>query len=138
MWYFSSRDIAVAGVLGREFFWYEGVLWRENVIGMMQEGSVAESPRLFKTLVVLGGNDQVVPTSKVWRYLTNGAEATHRSSTIKEDGGKADGIWESDDGSLKVVNYLPLDHAQVFISRRARQYVAAEITRLSAGAPRVG
>ncbi len=133
MWYFSSRDLAVAGVLGREFFWYEGVLWREDIVGAMRDANRGGSSRLLPTLVVLGGNDQIVPTGKVWRYLTNGTDGTH-STTAAEDGGGADGIWESNDGSLKVINYLPLDHAQIFVSRKARQFVAAEIARLSAEA----
>ncbi|KAF8343122.1 uncharacterized protein EI90DRAFT_3115609 [Cantharellus anzutake] len=132
LWYFSSRDIAVAGVLGREFFWHEGVAWRENIVGVMQEEPIGGSPRLLSTLVVLSGKDQIVPAGKVWRYLTNGASDIQCSTGLREDDDKAARIWENDDHSLKVVCYPSLDHAQILASRKKMRLVVARIVQFSA------
>ncbi|KAF7353808.1 AB hydrolase-1 domain-containing protein [Mycena venus] len=38
LWYFASRDLHVARVLGRCFFWEEGCIWREDLRRFSSEG----------------------------------------------------------------------------------------------------
>jgi len=38
LWYFASRDADVARTLFRSFFWYEGGMWREEVVAFLRWG----------------------------------------------------------------------------------------------------
>jgi pimeloyl-ACP methyl ester carboxylesterase len=85
LWYFASRDPDVARALSRHFFWAEVVLWKEELEGK-------------RVAVSLSGEDQIVPTRHVWRYLTGRQELDRR--------------WSRD--GLEVLYYPKLDHATVF------------------------
>lgn len=59
IWYFSSRDLGIATLLARRFFWAQGALWKED-------------PELSsrEVVVVLSDGDQIIAADKVWGYLT--------------------------------------------------------------------
>jgi pimeloyl-ACP methyl ester carboxylesterase len=57
--YFASTDICVSHTLSRHFFWYENILWKEDLEGR-------------NVTVSLAGNDLIVDTESVGRYLTTG------------------------------------------------------------------
>jgi pimeloyl-ACP methyl ester carboxylesterase len=88
LWYFASRDPDVARALSRHFFWAEVVLWKEVLEGK-------------KVAVSLSGEDQIVPTKHVWRYLT-----------CQEEPGRR---WSRN--GLEVLYHPKLDHAMVFDAR---------------------
>lgn len=97
LWYFSSRDPDVAHALGRHFFWTENVLWREELKGRV-------------VAVALSGQDQVVNSEAVWRYLTRG-----ESEDGEEPSGHRDWRRRGEGGSdLEVLWYPELDHAMIF------------------------
>jgi hypothetical protein len=101
LWYFASRDADVARTLFRSFFWFEGGMWREEVVAFLrwrgkrsETGDVKSLATTYhdeveddasltpptqattnqqqrKMAVVLGGSDQIIPTEAIRRYLTN-------------------------------------------------------------------
>ena len=85
LWYFSSRDPDVSRTLSRHFFWTENILWKED----LQDKIVA---------VVLSGQDQVVNTEAVRKYLT------------EEDEERT--YWRRE--RMEVLCYPDLDHAMIF------------------------
>ncbi|KAK0214160.1 hypothetical protein IW262DRAFT_1279152 [Armillaria fumosa] len=92
LWYFASRDTDVGRTLARHFFWAENVLWKEDLQGE-------------NTAVVLSGEDQIVPTAKVWQYLTDQPRTKER--------------WVKEDGKLEVLHFDDADHATVFERKKA-------------------
>ena len=61
LWYFASRDADVSRALSRHFFWAENVLWKEEL-------------ECRRVAVVLSGDDQIVNSEEVRRYLTGEQE----------------------------------------------------------------
>merc|ERR1712048_1173193 len=57
LYYFVSKELYIAHSLARNFFWHQCILWPEQL------------PAGVPTLVVLSGNDSIVPTHSVRRYL---------------------------------------------------------------------
>merc|ERR1711920_481510 len=55
--YFAARELFIANSLSRNFFWFENVLWPEQL---------GAKP----SLVVLSGCDAIVPAHSIRRYLT--------------------------------------------------------------------
>jgi pimeloyl-ACP methyl ester carboxylesterase len=70
LWYFASRDMGVSHSLSRHFFWNNSILWKED----LEERKVA---------VILSGEDQIVNTKEVWRYLTG--QKSEEPSTAWKD-----------------------------------------------------
>ncbi|CCG84762.1 protein of unknown function [Taphrina deformans PYCC 5710] len=58
-WYFVSNEPGIAWFLGRGFFWFENVLWLDEV------------PKSCDLTVYLSENDMIVDIPSVFRYLTN-------------------------------------------------------------------
>ncbi|THH13832.1 hypothetical protein EW146_g6434 [Bondarzewia mesenterica] len=97
LWYFASRDPDIAHALARHFFWFENLLWKEELHGR-------------KVVVSLAENDQIVDAGEVRRYLTGEDESKER--------------WTKDD--LEVLFHPSLDHASVF-DIRERWMVLIEV-----------
>jgi len=95
LWYFASRDADIARALARHFFWFENVLFREDVVG----------PGRPPVAVSLSGRDQIVDARAVWGYLTDGEEEVGSSSLQRRR-------WARD--GLEVLYFPELDHATVF------------------------
>ncbi|KAG7444645.1 uncharacterized protein BT62DRAFT_951638 [Guyanagaster necrorhizus] len=104
LWYFASRDADVGRTLARHFFWAENVMWKEDL-----EGENAA--------VVLSGEDQIVPTRKVWEYLTDQPHGRER--------------WVKEDGKLEVLYFDGADHATVFAKRTSRTGMTEVLQRFS-------
>jgi pimeloyl-ACP methyl ester carboxylesterase len=100
LWYFASRDADIARALARHFFWFENILFREDVMG---DGRP-------QVAVSLAGRDQIVDARAVWGYLTEGEEAGSGSGSR--------GRWARD--GLEVLYFPELDHATVFDARADR------------------
>jgi hypothetical protein len=75
LWYFASRDADVSRALSRYFFWTENVLWKEELEGR-------------RVGVVLSGEDQIVNSEEVRRYLTGEQDMTGEREICRK--------WEKD------------------------------------------
>ncbi len=104
LWYFASRDADVGRTLARHFFWAENVLWKEDLQGE-------------NAAVVLSGEDQIVPTAKVWEYLTDQPRTEER--------------WVKEDGKLEVLHFDGADHATVFERKKACTGMTEVLQRLA-------
>jgi pimeloyl-ACP methyl ester carboxylesterase len=62
LYYFASMDMGVSHTLSRHFFWNENVLWKKNMAGR-------------KVTVSLSGQDLIVNTEAVGRYLTRDSKS---------------------------------------------------------------
>ncbi|KAK0470354.1 uncharacterized protein EV420DRAFT_1499974 [Desarmillaria tabescens] len=104
LWYFASRDADVGRTLARHFFWTENVLWKEDLQGE-------------NAAVVLSGEDQIVPTAKVWEYLTEQPQIEER--------------WVKENGKLEVLYFDGADHATVFERKTACTGMIEVLQRLA-------
>ena len=93
LYYFASMDMGVAHTLARRFFWSENILWKEDVQG-----------RLLS--VALSGQDLIVDTLTVGRYLANGHIGTLQDEDWQEQ------PWKGEDFDLLWFQHK--DHAQIF------------------------
>lgn len=100
LWYFASRDPDIARALSRHFFWAENVLWREDLAGR-------------DTAVVLCGEDQIVDSREVRRYLTGTDDVSSR--------------WQGD--GLEVLYYPTLDHSNQFHHEKCRRPMVEVLSR---------
>lgn len=100
IWYFTSRDISVAALLQRRFFWSGGVLWRDD--GVL---------RSRRSLILLAGQDQIISSLQVWKYLTGTpiSEYDARGGEIPKE------TVEWTDDELRVILNIKLDHAQILM-----------------------
>ena len=100
MWYFASRDADIARALGRHFYWFENVLFREELEGK-------------KVAVSVAGQDQIIDGPGVRKYLTGGEEEQP--------------YWEKD--GLEVLWHPELDHATVFDTVERRKTLLDVVAR---------
>jgi pimeloyl-ACP methyl ester carboxylesterase len=153
LYYFASMDMGVSHTLSRHFFWFENVLWKEDIEGR-------------NATVSLARKDLIVDTEAVSRYLTSGnlsRNTSTASSTILidakgtrddeaklitgqmrevvgEDAEEAAAAWKESMWKGKGIDMLwfdNLDHGQVFerpatrrpLVRAIRGYCAQEVPR---------
>lgn len=102
LWYFASRDPDISRALSRHFFWTDNILWKEELRGR-------------EVAVVLSGEDQIVPSAEVWRYLTEEKDITAR--------------WSGD--GLEVLFAPGLDHAQIFDTQERRRPLLEIVRRFT-------
>lgn len=137
LFYFGSLDPNVAYTLGRHFHWKQNLLWREQIVDLVQKG--------VRVTVSLASRDLIVDTQAVGAYLTQHRVPDpivkqdsdgHESMTLEtERNGKADTwkhrAWEGK--GLEVLWYEGLDHAQVFDTRASRARLTNVIVGYSLG-----
>nr|POF07170.1 hypothetical protein CFP56_31794 [Quercus suber] len=125
LWFFAAKDPGVAYTLGRHFFWSENLLWREQIVEMIDNG--------MRVTVSLGSRDLIVDTPAVGRYLMkhtipdpvmkqDGRGATHMALDSK--GGEKGEEWKNkawQGRGLEVLWFEGLDHAQVFDTESTRR-----------------
>jgi pimeloyl-ACP methyl ester carboxylesterase len=120
LWYFASRDADIARALSRHFFWFESVLFREDVLRSAgaKDGGGREAVSTHKPMpvtVMLAGRDQIVDAPAVRAYLTGCDEqVTHPT----EGAERSPSRWAQDE--LEVLYYPELDHATVLDTPRRR------------------
>nr|POF22361.1 hypothetical protein CFP56_36446 [Quercus suber] len=125
LWYFAAKDPGVAYTLGRHFFWSENLLWREQIMEMVDNG--------MRVTVSLGSRDLIVDTPAVGKYLM---KHTIPDPVVKKDdaGGtrmalESEGSGPAEDWKtrawrgrgLEVLWFEGLDHAQVFDTEDTRR-----------------
>ena len=96
LYYFGSMDMGVSHTLARRFFWSENILWKEDV----KERALTVS---------LAGQDLIVDTPTVARYLTDTRDAGSGMEWQER-------LWKGQ--GLDVLWFPHLDHAQVFDRKR--------------------
>ena len=117
LWYFASRDADIARALGRHFFWFENVLFREDVMG----AGPAAGEKKPHVAVSLAGRDQIVDAHAVWGYLTDGERR------VDSDSPGSPTRWARD--GLEVLYFPKLDHATVFDKRGDRAALLEVLSR---------
>lgn len=93
LYYFASMDMGVAHTLGRRFFWSENILWKDDVHGR-------------RLTVALSGQDLIVDTRTVGRYLADCQHGTCQDEDWQERPWKGDGV--------DILWFEQKDHAQIF------------------------
>ncbi|MCJ1390005.1 hypothetical protein MMC18_002863 [Xylographa bjoerkii] len=97
LYYFASMDMGVAHTLARRFFWSENILWKEDIDGR-------------RLSVALSGQDLIVDTQTVGRYLTDSHVGRLRDEEWQERPWKGEG--------LDLLWFQHKDHAQIFDNER--------------------
>jgi len=111
LWYFASRDADIARALSRHFFWFECVLFREDVLSSAGAAGGEGERSVMPVAVSLAGRDQIVDAPAVHAYLTSGEQCTQGTAGEPSH-------WAQDE--LEVLYYPELDHATVFDTRQRR------------------
>ena len=111
LWYFASRDIGVSHTFSRHFFWSDNILWKKDLEGR-------------KVAVLLSGEDQIVNTREVWKYLT-GQKHSEPTETWEDITVRLQyriiSYTHLHQGYLNVLWYKGLDHAQIFDTPERRK-----------------
>lgn len=119
LWYFSSREPDTARALSRHLFWFECILFRDDILDATSGGghgstSAAGKKRPMPVTVSLAGRDQIVDARAVRAYLTGSKdpEEEEQVNTVgKGRAGLPPSRWEQD--GLEVLYFPELDHATV-------------------------
>ena len=125
LWYFASREPDTARALSRHFFWFECILFREDVLSAASGGrepspaaaaAVAAGEqgkkRPMPVTVSLSGRDQIVDARAVRAYLTGSEDPEEEEQVCgKGRAGLPPSRWEQD--GLEVLYFPELDHATV-------------------------
>ena len=145
LWYFASREPDTARALSRHFFWFECILFREDVLsatsGRGREstsaaGAVAAGEqgkrRPMPVTVSLSGRDQIVDARAVRAYLTGSEDPEDEEDQAGPAGGKGRaGVppsrWEQD--GLEVLYFAEMDHATVIDTPRDRAPLLGALRR---------
>ncbi|KAF8490445.1 hypothetical protein F5888DRAFT_1808101 [Russula emetica] len=141
LWYFASREPDTARALSRHFFWFECILFREDVLGATSGGergstSVAgkqgNKKRPMPVTVSLAGRDQIVDARAVRAYLTGSKDLEEEGEEQANPGGKGraglpPSRWEQD--GLEVLYFPELDHATVLDTPRDRAPLLGALRR---------
>lgn len=122
--YFASKDPGVSHTLGRHFFWFENLLWRDQLTSLVKDG--------MKVTASLASDDLIVDTESVGMYLSEN-QILDPEVVVDEDGRKkmefntrgSSGVerWKSREwggNGLEVMWWEGLDHAQVFDTKESR------------------
>nr|POE74322.1 hypothetical protein CFP56_70797 [Quercus suber] len=120
--YFSSQDLLISHTLARRFFWSDHTMWKEDI-------------EQLPLTVILSGQDLIVPTRAVWRYLTETDVVVRDTESSRLQHGRA-GEVEWVHGSVRVLWFDAFDHAGLFASKGARRAVARIALQYSQNSPR--
>jgi pimeloyl-ACP methyl ester carboxylesterase len=101
--YFACTDIGVAHTITRRFMWTENAIWKDDIKGR-------------KVTVVLVGQDIIVDTEALGRYLSN---EFPREGDESLDTPWKERAWIGD--GFDFLWYDELNHAQVFDKKKDRQ-----------------
>ncbi|KAI9449905.1 hypothetical protein BJY52DRAFT_1305632 [Lactarius psammicola] len=115
LWYFASRDADIARALARHFFWFESILFREDVMGAGRAGE-KKKPHIA---VSLAGRDQIVDARAV--------RAEQQPKPVGSYSRDSPSRWARD--GLEVLYFPELDHATVFDERADRAALLEVLSR---------
>lgn len=121
LWYFGSKDIGVAHMLARRFFWTDNIIWKED-LGIKGEKNQEKGRNVT---VVLSGKDAIVDAETVAQYLVGPLSAV---SAVEQEAAQA---WKSRPWigyGLELLWYEQLDHGQVFSFENTRRPIIRAIS----------
>ena len=98
--YFVAAEVGIANTLHRHFWWYENVLWLEDLPARLRK------PQRFK--VLLAGGDDIVNVPLIQGYLRDWRPA--------EDGGGGKAEAGCGEGAAEVVVASGLEHAELCVN----------------------
>ena len=138
LWYFASREPDTARALSRHFFWFECILFREDVLNATSGGGRGSTSaageqvkkRPMPVTVSLAGRDQIVDARAVHAYLTGGVdleEEEHANRGGKGRAGLPPSRWEQD--GLEVLYFAEMDHATVLDTPKDRAPLLGALRR---------
>ncbi len=135
LWFFASREPDTARALSRHFFWFECILFREDVLGatsVVGRGSTSTAGKRVKMpiTVSLSGRDQIVDARAVRAYLTGSRDHEEEGQASPSGKGRAGlppSCWEQD--GLEVLYFPELDHATVVDTPRDRAELLGRLGR---------
>jgi hypothetical protein len=113
--------MGVAYTLSRRFFWFESILWKEDLME-------------HHTTVFLSGKDLIVNTPQVRTYLLDVGEQQNGRNASQDEESTAEKIklLGRVDGRLNVVWCADLDHGQIFHSALWRARLKSEVIEQAA------
>jgi pimeloyl-ACP methyl ester carboxylesterase len=145
LWYFASREPDTARALSRHFFWFECILFREDVLGATSgrgrepaagEQQLAKKNKPMPITVSLSGRDQIIDARAVHAYLTGGKDPDEHNEAANPGSGSVSGKgragvppsrWEQD--GLEVFYFSEMDHATVLDTSRDRAPLVGALRR---------
>jgi pimeloyl-ACP methyl ester carboxylesterase len=138
LWYFASREPDTARALSRHFFWFECILFREDVLGATSGGGRGSASaagkqgkkRPMPVTVSLSGRDQIVDARAVRAYLTGSKDPEEEGQANPAGKGRAGLLpsrWKQD--GLEVLYFPELDHATVIDTPRDRAPLLGTLRR---------
>ncbi|PCH39784.1 alpha/beta-hydrolase [Wolfiporia cocos MD-104 SS10] len=104
MSYFVCRDPDIARTVQRTFFFAESALWKDDFPANRRVG------------VVLAGQDHLIESEEIWRYLTESEEGVSATN------------WKKD--GMEVLYYRELGHSGVFASPVAIAEIVDMVVRM--------
>jgi pimeloyl-ACP methyl ester carboxylesterase len=96
LYYFASMDMGVSHTLSRHFFWNENVLWKQDVHGR-------------KLTVSLSGQDLIVDTEAVGRYLSGPPPKLKPASGYGGNGRATGSLIDIDDNGHATGSLIDID-----------------------------
>ncbi|KAK4899350.1 hypothetical protein LTR49_027649 [Elasticomyces elasticus] len=140
LWYFGSKDPGVAHTLGRHFFWSENVLWRDQIMTLIDGQGM-------RVTASLASRDVIVDTRAVGAYLMSGevpepvvmenGSGKGKDMELEVKGKESDlqqwktAPWKGK--GLEVLWWDNLDHAQVFDAKHWRAKLVEVLVEYSKG-----
>ncbi|RDW62000.1 hypothetical protein BP6252_11433 [Coleophoma cylindrospora] len=132
--YFASQEMGVAHTLARHFFWYQNLIWKEDLL--YRPSSNPDEPNSYtmrKATVILSGQDLIVPAQTVAAYLTcpdfpdwdKSPGCAWYQNTMRRPEQRSS--WNSEDRKLRLVWFGDLDHAQMMFVKTAADQVTQEV-----------
>jgi hypothetical protein len=118
LWYFAAKDAGVAHTLGRRFFWFENILWKEDIADR-------------RATVFLSERDLLVDTSQVRAYLLGVDAYSDSNPKHLTTNGNGKVVDNKTKGRVSVVWCNGLDHGQVFETRQWRGRLLDEVNKVS-------
>lgn len=117
LWHFASQDPCVAHCLGRHFFWYDNVLWRDELMALVKRG--------LRVTISIGGRDLIIDAEAVAKYVTEHVvpDPTVANDHMELDSGEGSVNFKQrkwTGSGLDLMWWEDYDHAQVFYTKRDR------------------
>lgn len=112
LWWFVGTEAGICWSLGRHFWWYRNILWRNELRDLIAEQRARVS-------VLIAGKDAITPAPLIYEYL--------RRNRALPAGTKYEEIEHATaDNGVEIAFYRDFDHAQCLVSARAVEDLASK------------
>lgn len=113
MYWFVSTEGGISWSLGRHFWWFQNVLWRDDLVDFVQSGKNKQ------VMILVSGEDVITPGKLIFDYLADDstrAKARSTDETRLSQSPTKETPWH-------LLYYRHLDHAQCLLLPHARQEI---------------